>query len=788
MVATRQIVGDDGANVLQGTDGADLIYGFDPAGSTASVSSISATRVATGFDQPVAVVAAPGDPAHLFVVERTGIIKILDLGTGASRTFLDISATITTEGEGGLLGLALDPDYASNGRFYVNVTNLADDTEIRRYTRSDTDPQQADAASRFDILAVDQPAGRTNHKAGWLGFGPDGKLYVPLGDGGGGGDPDGNAQNPLSLLGKILRLDVGADAFPGDPAHNYTIPSDNPFAGAAGILPEIWALGLRNPFRASFDRDLGTLFIGDVGQDRIEEIDLGVLGANYGWNVFEGPLGFQPGALGPGALTAPIHSYGRDLGATVIGGFVHRGESDGLQGDYFLADFISGHIFTLRRQGDTWVATDRTAAIAPDAGTIANPTSFGEDASGNLYLVDFDGDVFRLTPNAASADRGDVLLGGAGDDILHAGAGDDRLLGGAGADTLMGGAGIDIADYAMAAGPVAASLRAGGGSAGEAAGDRFSSIEGLIGSAFADVLSGSAAADTIDLGAGADILRNRMSELAGDRIAGFGVGDTLEVEAALIGRNHIAVTTGSGGATLGIDGLTVQMQGDFTAGTFMSVARGLGAGAHTDVTFQPFLPVLQEGTRVAAGAVNGLANELFEGDGTAGFTVELRTAVSAFRNTFGVYTVDAAGIVGDVHVLFGNTLDVAAARRTVDLGVPEAGERLGFFVVQNGFTAYGTLPDDLSFVMPGTTTAADIDAGLPLALRSASLGTLEAAPIFHSFSTLNPGDAVQLLSGVSPDGRELLIGFEDLPTASGDNDFQDIVVALRTTGDDLFAP
>lgn len=788
-MAVNQIVGNDGSNVLSGTNDADLIYGFDPSSSTANVNSISALRVVSGLTQPVAAVAAPGDAGHLFVVERTGTIKLVDLRTGTSSTFLDISTTITTEGEGGLLGLAFDPDYAINGLFYVNVTNLADDTEIRRYERSDINPLVADSASRLDILTVDQPAGRNNHKAGWLGFGPDGQLYIPLGDGGGGGDPDGNAQNPLSLLGKILRLDVGTDAFPGDAARNYAIPSDNPFVGVAGILPEIWALGLRNPFRASFDRDLGTLFIGDVGQNLIEEIDLGAPGANYGWNVFEGPQSFLPGPLGPGTLTAPIHSYGRDIGATVIGGYVHRGEDDGLQGDYFFADFISGKLFTLRRQGSSWTAADRTAQIVPDAGAITNPTSFGEDANGNLYVVDFDGDVFRLTPNAASSDLGDILNGGGDNDTIHAGTGDDRLLGGPGADFLFGGAGFDVADYSTATGPVSASLKSAGGTGGEAMGDRYSSIEGLIGSAFADTLSGSANADLIDLGAGGDTLRNSLTELSGDRIAGFGSGDRLDIEGALIGRNHIDVSSSTDGAAFDVGGVDFQISGSFVSGTFMSVPRGTGADAHTLVTFQPFLPNLQEGISVAAGSINGLANEPFlTGDGVVGFTLELRSAVSLFRNTFGVYTVDADGTIGDVQILFGNTLNVAVGQRTVDLGISADGERLGFFVVQNGFSTYGGLPDNLSFVTPGTTTPFDIDTGLSPTLHSATLGALGATPIFHTFSTLNPGDAVQTLSGTSANGRELLIGFEDLPTVSGDNDFQDIIVAIRVTSDDVFVP
>jgi glucose/arabinose dehydrogenase len=444
----NQIVGNDGSNSLQGGNEADLIYGFDPNGSTSSVSSISAVRVATGLDQPVAFVAAPGDRDHMFIVERAGIIKVLDLRTGSIGTILDISSTVTTIGEGGLLGLAFDPGYAQNGFFYVNFTNLSDDTVIRRYQQPAAGTAPADPASGFDILQIDQPFGRTNHKGGWLGFGPDGYLYIPTGDGGGGGDPDRNAQNPASLLGKMLRIDVRSDAFPTDAARNYAIPVDNPFVGTAGIAPEIWALGLRNPFRVSFDRALETLFIGDVGQNRMEEVDIGVRGANYGWNVFEGTLGFQAGALGPGTLAGPIHAYDRSVGGTVIGGYVYRGESDGLQGQYFFADFVANKLFTL---GTTFAATERTGQVVPNAGSIDMPTSFGEDALGNLYLVDLEGDIFRLTPNASSADLGDVLQGLGGNDIIHAGTGNDTLIGGSGNDALYGGAGADVATFAGSA-------------------------------------------------------------------------------------------------------------------------------------------------------------------------------------------------------------------------------------------------------------------------------------------------------------------------------------------------
>jgi glucose/arabinose dehydrogenase len=437
------IVGDDGSNSLAGTAGQDLIYGFNPTGTQGQVGSIAATRVASGLSQPLYAVAAPGDPDRLFLVEKTGQIKILDLDTGQvlATPFLDVSGQISTDSESGLLGLACHPNYAQNGFFYVNLINTSGDTEIRRYQVS-ADPNRADAASSTLVITIDQPAGLGNHKAGWLDFGPDGHLYAALGDGGGGGDPFNNGQNVDTLLGKILRLDVNGDAFPGDATRNYAIPADNPFVGAAGA-DEIWALGLRNPWRASFDRGLGDFYIADVGQSSWEEVNLGQAGANYGWDVFEGPDVFAGGTPAGGSAVAPIHFYDRNVGRSITGGYVYRGESDGLQGQYFFADFVSGRIFTLSFNGASWVAVDRTSQIAPDAGAIDNPSSFGQDGFGNLYVVDFDGEVFRLTPVAAATDEHDTLNGMGGNDMLFGGAGNDSLDGGSGNDTLIGGAGID---------------------------------------------------------------------------------------------------------------------------------------------------------------------------------------------------------------------------------------------------------------------------------------------------------------------------------------------------------
>jgi glucose/arabinose dehydrogenase len=439
------IVGDDGSNVRVGGAGDDLIYGFNPNGPQGTVTSISATRVTSGIaGAAVAAVSPPGDTGRMFIVTRDGAIHTLELGTNQllPTPFLDISSTIRTNGEEGLLGLAFDPDFAQNGFFYVYASNLSGDTEIRRYKVSASDPNRADPASETLIIRIDQPDGLSNHKGGWLEFGPDGYLYAALGDGGGGGDGLETGQNINDLLGNILRLDVHGDAFPGDPTRNYAIPADNPFVGTTGE-DEIWAFGLRNPFRNGFDRGLGDLYIADVGQQQFEEIDFGQKGANYGWDVFEGFMPFEPGPLTGGSAVDPIFAYGRSVGTVVIGGYVYRGQSEGLQGEYFFADGGNGKVFTLHNNGGSWSATDRTSQISVSAGAINFPTSFGEDALGNLYLVDIDGDVFRLTPNVTSADLGDDLDGGGGNDMLFGGSGNDLLKGGDGNDTLYGGKGDD---------------------------------------------------------------------------------------------------------------------------------------------------------------------------------------------------------------------------------------------------------------------------------------------------------------------------------------------------------
>src|SRR5262249_3498357 len=370
------IVGTDGGNTLQGTAGKDVIYGFDPNGPQGQVSSIAATRVASGLTQPLFAISPPGDTARLFIVEKTGLIKILDLTTGQvlPTPFLDLTSQITTAGEQGLLGLAFHPDYANNGLFYVQLTNPSGDNEIRSYHVSAGNPNQAEGASVTPVITIDIP-NTSVHRPGWIGFGPDGYLYASEGD----GADAPSAQAIDDLRGDILRINVNSDAFPADPARSYAIPPDNPYAGPTTGADEIFAIGLRNPWRPSFDRALGNFYIADVGANSWEEVDLGQLGANYGWPVFEGSHLFQGGTPLGGAAPPPIFEYPHGgSGASITGGYVYRGSSEGLQGQYFFADFVTGHISTLRFDGTMWVATDRTSQIVPDVGAINNPSSFGE--------------------------------------------------------------------------------------------------------------------------------------------------------------------------------------------------------------------------------------------------------------------------------------------------------------------------------------------------------------------------------------------------------------------------
>ena len=368
-------------------------------------------RVGSGFEQPLYLTALPDGSGRVAVVEKAGVIRLLDPDTGTidAVPLLDISTTISSDGERGLLGLAFAPDYAESGLAYLNVTNLAGDTEIRSYGPVSGRLDLLDASTGDVLLEVSQPL--SNHNAGWLGFAPDGTLVIPLGDGGGAGDPDDLAQDPTTLLGKVVRIDVSGDDFPDDTRRDYRVPVGN--SPSETDLPEIFATGLRNPFRAGFDTVTGDLLIGDVGQGAREEINrLSITsdgsGTNFGWPLREGTLEFK-GANSPD-FTAPVAEYGRNdpepelNGRSVTGGTVYRGPVEALQGSYLFADFSEDNIWAVPLEdlvvGET-VQPIRfevlNTALTPDQGSRTLVAGFGTDEAQNLYVVSLGGDVFRLT-------------------------------------------------------------------------------------------------------------------------------------------------------------------------------------------------------------------------------------------------------------------------------------------------------------------------------------------------------------------------------------------------------
>jgi hypothetical protein len=344
--------------------------------------------VLSGLTGPLYLTHARDGSGRLFVVEQAGVIKVLGAGTGAATVFLDIRDRVLSGGEQGLLGLAFHPQYSANGRFFIDYTRQPDGaTVIAEYHRS-SDPNAASAAER-GLLVIDQPF--ANHNGGMVEFGPDGFLYIGMGDGGSGNDPGNRAQDASTLLGKILRIDVDRGA-------PYAIPGDNPFVGSASGRPEIFALGFRNPYRFSFDRATGQLLVGDVGQAAWEEIDIVTRGADMGWRVFEGNhcTGIDPAACANPGFTFPIAEYFHDQGrCSVTGGYAYRGARGALAaGTYVFGDFCSGEIFALAG-GAPVVLVDTALAIS----------SFGEDESGEVYVVDLNGSVLRL-----AADRPSPLL------------------------------------------------------------------------------------------------------------------------------------------------------------------------------------------------------------------------------------------------------------------------------------------------------------------------------------------------------------------------------------------
>ena len=343
--------------------------------------------VTSGLSSPVDLTAPTGDTARLFVVEQSGQIRIVQHGQLLPTAFLDIHSRLVSGGEQGLLSVAFHPNYGANGFFYVNYTDLNGDTRVERYTVSAADSNLADTASHKLILFVPQPY--TNHNGGLVMFGPDGMLYIGMGDGGSGGDPENRAQHRDSLLGKLLRIDVDH----GDP---YAIPPDNPFATSGGA-PEIWALGLRNPWRFAFDRSAGLLYIGDVGQGAWEEVDVHPAsqgGLNYGWRLMEGAHCYTPTNCSSAGLVLPAVEYDHSNGqCAVIGGFVYRGARfPGLAGQYFYADLCAGWVRSFTYAGGA-VTGQTSWTLEPSPGS---PLSFGEDSRGELYVLSSGGTVYRI--------------------------------------------------------------------------------------------------------------------------------------------------------------------------------------------------------------------------------------------------------------------------------------------------------------------------------------------------------------------------------------------------------
>jgi glucose/arabinose dehydrogenase len=365
--------------------------------------SASVELVASGLNQPMTVTSAPGDP-RLFVTEKSGVVYTVDRETGAKSLFLDISSKVGTDGERGLLGFTLDPAFQSNGRFYLDYSDrTTGNTIIERYQASSINPSVGDPGSAYRLMTIDQPVGETSHKAGWIGFRPGepNNLYIASGDGAWRPttpDPYGNAQNLNSDLGKILRIDVTTTS----PGKNYGIPAGNAFAGSGN--PEIWAYGVRNPFRDSFDKLTGALWIADVGFSTLDEVNVLAAnvhaGTNLGWPVREG----NQGGLLAGA-TDPIFITPVGGGSAIIGGVVYRGPIQSLYGLYFYADYVNKTIKSFRYDPSTGLVSDEFDWTQLWFSLFGNVgfSSFGEDDLGNLFLTDLDGGrLFALTAEIAT--------------------------------------------------------------------------------------------------------------------------------------------------------------------------------------------------------------------------------------------------------------------------------------------------------------------------------------------------------------------------------------------------
>ena len=358
--------------------------------------------VVSNLEQPTSVVSADDGSGRLFITQKTGLLKIVENGSVLHIPFLDLTNTVSTDSERGLLGVAFHPNYAQNGRFFINYTRQDGTTVIAEYAVSD-DPNVADASSEKVLLTITQPY--SNHNGGDLVFGPDGYLYIGTGDGGAGGDPQGNGQDKMALLGKMLRIDVD-NAGNGEP---YGIPASNPFVNSAGARPELWAYGLRNPWRFSFDRQTGDLWIADVGQNAFEEVNVQPAGSkggeDYGWNIMEADSCYNEAAptspletCDEQGLVKPVLEYSHSEGQSITGGYVYRGAAvPALEGHYVYGDFVSGTIWSAAAQGDG----SYQSATLLDSGF--NVVAFGEDEAGELYVADYSGTLYRFAPTSQAA-------------------------------------------------------------------------------------------------------------------------------------------------------------------------------------------------------------------------------------------------------------------------------------------------------------------------------------------------------------------------------------------------
>jgi glucose/arabinose dehydrogenase len=368
--------------------------GASPVTGNPGTLSLNLQQVATGLDSPVFLTAPTGD-ARLFIVERPGRIRIVQNGTLLAAPFLDIRDRTTTDGERGLLSLAFHPQYATNGLFFVYYTDANGDLVIERFSVASAGASVADPLSGVRILSIPHPE-FGNHNGGLLSFGPDGYLYLGTGDGGGSGDPFGNAQNTNSLLGKMLRIDVNASTVIGP----YTIPPSNPFVNQNGKRPEIWAYGLRNPWRYAFDAPSNLLFIADVGENRREEVDVASAsqaGLNYGWNIMEGIACFAVDPCDRQGLSLPVIDYDHaGTGCSITGGYVYRGSAiPALQGRYFYSDLCAGWLKSF-----VYVNGAATEQTTWDVENVAPVYSFGQDAQNELYVLSGNGSVYRIVSSS----------------------------------------------------------------------------------------------------------------------------------------------------------------------------------------------------------------------------------------------------------------------------------------------------------------------------------------------------------------------------------------------------